>query len=90
MWQAIVFFFGTAIGAWFLPQKYNLQIAATALTMGILIDLFSLFCYLEGIRTKRNISGVPIGIFCYFWFLIAAKFALIALKESQIEPFIQT
>lgn len=56
-----------------------------ALCMGIVFDLLSLFCYLEGIRAKRNVSGVPIGILFYPWFLIAAKFAFTAFKETQIE-----
>jgi hypothetical protein len=85
MWQAIAIFFGSAIGAWFLPQKYNFQVTLPVLGMGITFDLFSLFCYLEGIRAKRNISGVPLGFICYPWFLIAAKFALTSLKETQIE-----
>jgi hypothetical protein len=85
IWKEVAFYFGTAIGAWFLPQKFNLQLNLFVVLMGIAFDLLSFFCYLAGIRAKRNISGVQISIILYPWFLIAAKFALTALKETQIE-----
>jgi hypothetical protein len=82
--QGSAFYLGTAIGAWFLPQRFNLQLTLPVVCMCITFDLLSLCCYLGGIRAKRNISGVTVSVLFYPWFLIAAKYALTALKETQI------
>jgi hypothetical protein len=88
IWITIAIYLGSAIGAWFLPQKYNFNFTLLVLAMGITFDLLSFCCYLEGIRVKRNISGVAMSIICYPWFLIAAKFALTSFRETQIERIV--